>query len=328
MNTKVRIVLILLIAAVMAAGCKKEEPCPVLKQPKSLLESITDEISVTEGILTFSSEEAYENFISGFVSETDGVAEEVLEASMDYVEGLNYTSLYAYKHTQNATMQAEIDSVYGSEVIQHLLNSDYLLIIGDYIYRVNMYTSQVYAMELSNIANINLLINEDDASAPIQVYSTEDDVLEEVHNAADYAMPPAKMQKARCNEDGCGGTGLSGKDTSAVSGGYHVTTTIKYLKFGLYFEVSARVQAYYGYPLSPVPVNPNLYVSLSLQRKCKTLINYGYKTYCGTANNGNTKKILYSCTIPLSKINFSASGRGYFPIGNITTPIVTFRKNL
>ncbi len=328
MNIKIKIALILLIAAVMVAGCKKEDPDMELKQSKSLLESITDEISVTEGILTFSSEEAYENFISGFVSEIDGVTDEVLEESMAYVEGLDYTSLYAYKHTQNATVQAEIDSVYGSEVIQHLLNNDYLLIIGDYIYRVNMYTSQVYVMELTNIANINSLINEDDASAPIQVYSTEDDVLEEVHNAADYAMSPAKMQKARCNEDGRGGTGLRGKDTSATNGGYNVTTTIKYLKFGLYFEVSARVQAYYGYPLNPVPINPDLYVSLSLQRKCKTLINYGYKTYCGTANNGNTKKILYSCTIPLSKINFSASGRGYFPVGSITTPIVNFRKNL
>lgn len=319
--------LLLLIGLVMV-GCKKELPPALEKNQKSLNETITDELSVTDGILTFSSQEAYEIFIANFISEEDGMDESVFEESMDYLQTLDYISLYAYKLQQDSVGQYEIDSLYGSEFLQNILNSDHLVIIGDYIFKINMNTEHVYVLELSDIDHISDLIDENITDGYIQEFSTDDDVFEELNNPTEYPLESLKTQKARCGEVGCAGTGLQGISVSETNTGYYITTTIKYLKFGIYFEVSGRVQAFFLYPHNTVPINPDLCVSLSLQRKCKNLINFGFNVYrCGN-NGGITKKILYSCAIPLSKINLSAGGCGFMPVGFMYTQTVTFNRNL
>lgn len=328
--------LLICFVGILTIGCKKEIIKEVIpsseKKQKLLTNNIIDGITVTNGILTFSTFDVYEQFIENFSPDEDGVIDEIFEESMAYLQTLDYISLYTQKLDQEPLIQEEIDSLYDSEFIQNILNRDYLVIIGDFIFKINAATERVYTMELNAIDYIDELINENIETGRVQEFYTEDDVFEKLNESGYeyHATAPTKMQKARCGETACAGTGLKGISDIGRNGHFQVQTTIKYIKLGIYFEVSARVLAYFQYPLYPVYENPKLYVTLSLQRKCKSLINYGMQTINGERNIGMVKKTLYSCAIPLSKINFSAFGgcKMPFPIVYLQTPEVSFRRNL
>ena len=319
---------LLLLIGIAMVGCKKELPPALEKNQKSLNETITDELSVTDGILTFSSQEAYEIFIANFISEEDGMDESVFEESMDYLQTLDYISLYAYKLQQDSVGQYEIDSLYGSEFLQNILNSDHLVIIGDYIFKINMSTEHVYVLELSDIDHISDLIDENITDGYIQEFSTDDDVFEELNNPTEYPLESLKTQKARCGEDGCAGTGINGMSGVVTTTLTVMRTKAIYLKFGIYFEVSAMAEFYYnvpyfGYPTyiaNPVSVNANC----TLKRKCKNLVNI----QTSKMKSGYSTKIVYSCAIPLSKIHLQVGGYVYINNVPISMPSAEFRRNI
>ena len=331
MKKIVKLATIFLLIVIAMVGCKKELPPALEKNQKSLNDAITDELSVTDGILTFSSQEAYEIFIANFISEEDGMDESVFDESMDYLQTLDYVSLYAYKLQQDSAGQYEIDSLYGSEFLQNILNSDHLVIIGDYIFKINMNTEHVYVLDLSDIDYIGDLIDENITDGYIQEFSTDDDVFEELNNPTEYPVESLKTQKARCGEDGCAGTGING-----ITGIFTTNLTVMrvkaiYLKFGIYFEVSAMAEIYnnvpyFGYPdyiQYPVSVNANC----TLKRKCKNLVNI-QTSRMKTPYRGYSTKIVYSCAIPLSKIHLQVGGYVYINHAPISMPSAEFRRNI
>ena len=196
----------ILVGAMFFAGCEKENITHDSSQQitkTSLDVSISDEISVTNGILTFETTTSYENFIDYISSENDGFDANHFDECMNYLQTLNYTSLYQYKLLQDESIQTQLDTTYSSIFMQKILNASKLVIIGNYIYKVNMENGNVYVLELNNISDLEDLVDENTSNPNIQVFSVNDDVLEETENlrlessSESYEM----ISENRCNED-------------------------------------------------------------------------------------------------------------------------------
>ena len=330
----------ILAGAMFFAGCEKEK-IENKSITKALNPSIVNGITVYDGILQFGTIFDYENFIEYFSPEQDGFNDSLFSECMDYLDELNFTSLYDYKQSQNDSVKKHIDSVYCSDFIQHVLNSSHIVIIGDYVFKLNMETESVYVLPTDNISDISDLINENTNNANIIVFTTEDDVFEELENMVPETLMKQVgefQQKARCNEDGCAGTGINGVKDGVITkyfiggnlngGRLALCAIAKYVKFGIYFEVSSVAE----WRLEPVMTlyesNPTVVADCTFKRRCKNLITLSTRTKNGNDNKGHVKKLIYSCARALSKINLQVHATGMDDGINWQTPVVVHRRNI
>ena len=340
----------ILAGAMFFAGCEKENITHDSSQQitkTSLDVSISDEISVTNGILTFETTTSYENFIDYISSENDGFDANHFDECMNYLQTLNYTSLYQYKLLQDESIQTQLDTTYSSIFMQKILNASKLVIIGNYIYKVNMENGNVYVLELNNISDLEDLVDENTSNPNIQVFSVNDDVLEETENlrlessSESYEM----ISENRCNEDGCGGGSSAKNDcnyviancvsgTMILNGTACLKAVASYRKYGIYFEVSASASLTPDVPSvtfgdltihQTIIESKTMVVNCRVKRRCRSLVTLSERTYSSTVG---IYRIIYSCARPLSKIDLRVSATADFCGINWNTGIARFHKNL
>lgn len=89
---------------------------------------------------------------------------------------MNYTS------SKDATVQKKEVDLIGDDYLASILNEDWIVQIGDYLYRVNIPNEKVFVLPVKHIDQYDQLVEENLKNSNIMVFSTDDDVIELVEN--------------------------------------------------------------------------------------------------------------------------------------------------
>lgn len=224
-------------------SCQQQDnPSPTnSKSSKPILLSNAD-ITVTNNIVTFNSISAYENFIdNGSVSTKQSVITQ-LDSISNYISlkkvyEKSFSSSQARTLSTKEKEMAEINSFFSS-----LINSDGLIQIGDYLFKIDLDIGKVFVLPPSVSSNkqaINDLKKENTSNKNILVFSTDDDVLNLLANDSNGTMNGRTM--LFCHESGA----PSGSD-KAFEYAYNDTerqdNKVVYQKAGIYFSLQAKIK--------------------------------------------------------------------------------------
>ena len=114
--------------------------------------------------------------------------EEIKSKFLKEVANFKHTT---YSELLSKSKSSENDDLLGDDDLAQILNEDWIVQIGDYLYRVNKPTELVYVLPASNVSEYQDLVNENVANKNIRKFSTEDDVIE-------LAESGAEGQKSLC----------------------------------------------------------------------------------------------------------------------------------
>lgn len=154
--------------------------------------------------------------------------EEIKSKFLQELDNLKYKS---YAEHLSLSKSSENDDLLGDDDLAQILNEDWIVQIGDYLYRVNKPTESVYVLPASNVSQYQDLVNESKANKNIRKFSTEDDVIELAESGA------AGQKGLFCGEGGVGSRSASINHGSAPNATTGVTSTLRHSKFGIYFTI-------------------------------------------------------------------------------------------
>jgi len=216
------------------SGCKKEETIENgVMQTKSMP---INEISIVNGMLSFSKAEFYDNFVSGD-------EKEVLAILRQYEENSSYLSLAEQREWAEDTLYTEL--------ISSLLNHAHMIHIENKVYRINAATGSVYTLPaeyINDVTAMTALKNEDIGNDLISEHSVEEDLWEisglpvpkggpgsgcPTINA--YSGPHKKLNNEKISLSG-GGSGC----TTGWTGNFSTHAEARYRRYGIYFELYLR----------------------------------------------------------------------------------------
>jgi hypothetical protein len=183
---------------------------------------------------------------------------------------LKYTS---YAERLSFDKSSESDDLLGDDDLAQILNEDWIVQIGDYLYRVNKPTESVYVLPASNVSQYEDLVNENKSNKNIRKFSTEDDVVE-------LAESGAEGQKGLfCGESGVGSRSSTNTHGSSPGINTGVTSTLRHSKFGIYFTIV--MESYSDWGLSQFKFEfPTSSDQRRFKRRCETV---EYVPYSGTS---------------------------------------------
>jgi hypothetical protein len=180
------------------------------------------------------------------------------------------------KHTTYAELlslkKSESNDLLGDDDLAQILNEDWIVQIGDYLYRVNKPTESVYVLPASNVDQYEDLVNENKSNKNIRKFSTEDDVIELAENGAEG------QKGLFCGEGGVGSRSATINHGSAPNTNSGVTSTLRHSKFGIYFTIV--MESYSNWALSQFKFEfPTSSDQRRFKRRCETV---EYVPYSGT----------------------------------------------
>jgi hypothetical protein len=164
---------IILIAAVVigTAACKKETKD--VSQSTIIEQNENFNIHSDGKMLIFESLEAYNKVV-------DNPTEELRSEFKQTISKMKYTS-YAEKLLETKSN----DDLIGDDYLASILNDDWIVQIGSYLYRVNKPTESVYVLSAANSNEYQDLVNENKANINIRKFSTSDNVIELAESGAE-----------------------------------------------------------------------------------------------------------------------------------------------
>lgn len=234
------------LAAFYLVSCNTQEPiAPVDVQAP--IETLKSEVGVINGILAFESTDIYESHLEKMRTIPEGLTE---SQHMDQIEtALNFQSKRSLflnaKSKPNARTLAE-DGIH-DERLASILNEDNMVQIDQWIFKLDLLKKKCYALALDDATSA--LVDEMKTSTPsdakIQVYSTEEDVLDLLASGT-----PSKVKNLRVN-------GLFGNDAKLdyfvwydPSSAYiydnddrgKIECKVVYQQAGVYFSLQAKIK--------------------------------------------------------------------------------------
>ena len=210
--------LFLAIVGIGIFGCKKSMINP---SNQNLSTSSEFNISSDGKMLIFKTTDDYKKVVNN-------PTEEIKSKFLKEVANFKHTT---YSELLSKSKSSENDELLGDDDLAQILNEDWIVQIGDYLYRVNKPTELVYVLPASNVSEYQDLVNENVANKNIRKFSTEDDVVE-------LAESGAEGQKSLfCGEGGVGSRSQSAQHGSALNTTTGVTSTLRHSKFGIYFTI-------------------------------------------------------------------------------------------
>ena len=147
-----------------------------------------------------------------------------------------FTSFLKKQHPSQAlkTYDSSLSSLIADDYFASLLNSDLVIQVDKYIFRINPSTQKIYVLQTKYENEYKDLLNENTRNPHIKVFSTEDDVLEQLEEADD-----SNTRKLICHESGIGS-----KHDSVQFMSFMVKADFN--KYGIFFSLSGSVQPYSG----------------------------------------------------------------------------------
>ena len=252
--------LFLAFVGIGVIGCKKEViQNPIPKEVKTNSEF---NISSDGRMLIFKTTADYKKVVN----------DPTAEIKSKFLKDLNKLKYTSYSDLLSMSKSSENDNLLGDDDLAQILNEDWIVQIGDYLYRVNKLTESVYVLPVVNISEYQDLVNENKSNKHIRKFSTEDDVVE-------LAESGAEGQKGLfCGEDGVGSRSEDAVHGSEIGKNTGVKSKLRHSKYGIYFTIV--MESYSNWALSQFkfefPEDPN---QRRFKRRCETV---EYVPYSGT----------------------------------------------
>lgn len=139
---------------------------------------------------------------------------------------------------KNENLKSNDDSLLGDDYLAQILNEDWIVQIGDYLYRVNKPEEKVYVLPAVNIDQYNDLVNQNKSNPNIRKFSTSDNVIELVEEGA------SGEKGLKCSEDGAGARQAYGDYKLNLQ--TQISITVGYNKYGIYFPVKITATNHVG----------------------------------------------------------------------------------
>ncbi|MEN9700994.1 MAG: hypothetical protein RIR55_297 [Bacteroidota bacterium] len=152
------------------------------------------------------------------------------------VKNMKHTT---YSEYLGLTKNNEDDSLIGDEELAQILNEDWIVQIGDYLYRVNKPTESVYVLASSQIDDYQDLVNENMSNKNIRKFSTSDGVIELAENGDEG------QKGLFCNEDNLADL-YDDVPVFIIPGFgevYQFWGDCDYRKYGIYFTIVTRARS-------------------------------------------------------------------------------------
>jgi hypothetical protein len=222
-------IVIVLIASIMLTNCNKIENTPdIKKENKSDIEAF--KVTNADNKLVFNTRADYEEAIDYLAHKGDAFLP-------IWEEEIGFNSARKIEE-ENENNEFELDPLFAT-----LLNEDYVIQIGDNIFKIDLENETVLVLKASEYSNL-----ESFNSANVMSFTTSDNVLDilegiELPDSERGGCPSAKI----------------GPLYWTVYGG-HVEYKIVYQKAGIYFSLQSKIKKnFYG---------GSAYISLSVQPSC------------------------------------------------------------
>lgn len=220
-----------IIGITLITSCKKETKTVLSQTETSQSNTITENLLAKELNLTlennrliFKTKADYQKIVD---NPTKEVSDKLTQAINNYSDFKSYADYKSENNISNAV------DLFNAPYFEAMLNTDKIIQIGDYMYRINPKKEQVYVLASKFNSEYLDLVNENVANTNIKVYSTEDNVLELVENNS-----ASKGTALFCNEGGIGGQADSETFTHS---GLGRTAAVEFNKFGIYYSLFAHV---------------------------------------------------------------------------------------
>jgi hypothetical protein len=291
MKREIYVGVFLALVGVSIVGCKKNVSQPT---PKF---DLTLNIATDGRMLIFKTTEDYNKVVNN-------PTEKERSVFISKVKGMKHTT---YAEKLAITKSGESDDLIGDEYMSTILNEDWIVQIGDYLYRVNKPTESVYVLPAANIDEYQDLVDENKSNPHIRKFSTLENVIE-------LAESGAEGQKSLfCGEDGCGPKeSITDKYPIGTSGFEFWGYTDYNRFFGIYFSLTAwaRSSAPNGYYRFYIQVENCWY-----HIKCGgTTGPYSHPWYQSEVATNNVQKFQsYSGSTPLNGLHLKIRIRCEIP---------------
>jgi hypothetical protein len=288
--------LFLTVLGMGVVGCKKRniEPTSIQTSQKSIQQEVNFEniyrVGTDGKMLVFESSESYEKAISNLDSTH-------IVNFFSTISALDFKSYYQIKKPSSTSDQ----------YLDNLLNEDLAIKIGNFIYRVNMEDEKVFVLHAKFNDQYSELVDENVRNTNIQVYSTEENVIDLVESGSTIEKGLfCKARKAYNKTTSSNGVNIN-PDAA-------MHATVQYNSSGIMHRLQADVILYDQNSLSDLRV----YIAFN---------NCSYKQRCGSSLNNYShpwrvpssasyaplttlyRVQLYSSTKKLENYNFTARGR-------------------
>lgn len=185
-------------------------------------------VSVKGDRLAFASIADYERAV-------DQPSEQTKAQFVGMVAALKGFTSFAQKPNSSPTLKTSPDKVASlvrDEYFASILNSDLVVQIGNYIFRINPSTKSVYALSSVDEKEYGDLVAENTRKPHVRKFSTGDNVLELIQ-----AKDNRPNRSLRCKESGIGG-----RHRSEAFGG--LMAYADFDRYGIFFSLSASVSPY------------------------------------------------------------------------------------
>ena len=170
-------------------------------------------ISSDKKMLIFKTVEDYERIVNN-------PSEEILTDFSSKVSKMDHTTI----------LEKSSSNELNDEFLSKILNKDYVVQIGEYLYKVNKPAEKVFVLPASCLSEYNDLVTENKLNKNLLEFTTDQDVIALVESG--------KSKSLFCKEDGVGG---EDKETSTCCIDNLCDDSFKgvahYNKFGIYFSL-------------------------------------------------------------------------------------------
>ena len=248
-NLIVKIACITLFSAAFSCTDLENQQKVTLNDKSDLLDG---NAFLAKGIVHFPSVSFYQQFV-----ETRSEAQEEsllkdLDGSADYISLKKVSGLKSKNSKQGRTLGAkEIELAETNDFISTLINSNGMISIGDYYFKINLNTEKAYVLRKEHLAQIEDLANENIENKNIMIFSTSDDVL----NLLEEGMKGTSSGRSQrpCRFDNA--AGKEDKDFEYfVDCGYPIIMDNKvvYQKVAIYFSLQAKTKVFRDNAFEPL----------------------------------------------------------------------------
>lgn len=228
--------------------------------------------SVKNGRMVFSDVSNYENIVTNSTSREKVFSNARIE---------KFTCLAS--NSADATVDA---SLYDSEFLQQVLNKDGIVQIGTWLIKVDMAKKKCFILDEKFSHEYQDLVSENTSNQHIQVYSTEENVLDLLANNQSSELLALNLASAkttllcrdrRANEKQTGGYTYINSERTV-----QLVSVVKYQSSGIYFSLQGKVKAYEYDPFAVYP--ETIWKNKSLRLR----LDYDYRLNirCGESRSG------------------------------------------
>lgn len=168
----------------------------------------------------------------------------------DLLESFYATTSQFRKENNQKYFRVNNEDESDNEFLDQLLDDNQMVTIGEYTFRVDMPNKSVFAVP-KNSSLENSLIQKDYSLKGVMKFSTDDDVLYLLEEGF-FGSPKTENSSILCG-GGCPSYDLSTTQTPFAPTGNYYYTRVRYVKAGIYFELSYHFYIYWG--IAPLILN-------------------------------------------------------------------------